>query len=188
LAFLQSDIHCCLFRYSRPYIVKIIERGLDSKGFFGISADRKRALSGVRLGEGRDLFTEVENALRLSFTVTATFTVSGKKVVGKANLRPTDTSLPRIVLDMTGGFYDSDFLQLTYKGTVLGRRQLGVTVLRFHATGDILEGYYSAFSPIREMLIAGNGFPARLNIESWFGRSAKNVGEPAMRMRQTCSC
>jgi hypothetical protein len=105
-----------------PIVVNLIEGQLDSRGFSSITADRKAKLSGIWLGEGEDVFTEALGVPKIPFTVTVAFSVKGKKVEGKARIRPRTPAVPNVALNLSGGFYDSDFLQLTYKSTVLRRK------------------------------------------------------------------
>jgi hypothetical protein len=60
-----------------------------------------------------------------------------------------------ITLTMTGGFYDDDYLQFTYRSKDPIRKQMGVLVLRLSEVPDTLSGHYAGFSPLRGKFVVG---------------------------------
>ena len=56
---------------------------------------------------------------------------------------------------LEGGFYNDDFLQLTYRGTDRRRRQLGVVVFELSDEADKLSGHFAGFSPVRHTFVVG---------------------------------
>ena len=59
-------------------------------------------------------------------------------------------------LKLDGGFYNSDYLQLSYESVSRARIQLGVVVLRLDASGLKLSGHFAGFSASREGFVVGD--------------------------------
>jgi hypothetical protein len=137
-----------------PVTVKWLDRRIESEGFAKISSKRASMVSGLWVGNGNDNYVSEGNQF-LPFNLRLEIALKGKSVIGKASLEPELKDLNPVNLDMSGGFYDTDFLQLTYKSSNRARKQLGAILLRLSAECDELDGYYAGFSPAREAFVTG---------------------------------
>jgi hypothetical protein len=117
---------------------------------------RRSALLGKWKGEGKDYYVEDTSKGLAAFTAEMTFTSVGHIVKAEAMIadKPPSTK-PLDELALFGMFYNDDYLQLSYHNKNLVRKQLGVVVLGLTPDGSVLRGYYSAFSPTRETIVAG---------------------------------
>jgi hypothetical protein len=137
-----------------PLILKWVDRYIESKGFASVSSDHRKNVSGVWLGKGNDNYVTGEKPF-YPFILKLDISFKGKNVKAKGRLEPDGGDLPNVDLDMSGGFYDSDLIQLTYQSSNRARKQLGAIVLRLSAEGEQMDGYYAGFSPTRDAFVTG---------------------------------
>ena len=81
------------------------------------------------------------------------FVVTGRKVKGSATLTSPGEIYPN--LSFSGGFFNDDILQLSYRSESESRKQLGAILLKLSDDGTELTGYYTGYSPSRSCLITG---------------------------------
>jgi hypothetical protein len=125
----------------------------DRETLAPVSSVRQKAVAGRWQGPGTDVY--VENATPpIDFILTATFELSvTRKIRGSAVLSAPGHSSVDVTLE--GGFYNEDFLQLTYRGTDRRRRQLGVVVFELSDEAEKLTGHFAGFSPVRHTFVVG---------------------------------
>jgi len=81
---------------------------------------------GVWEGQASDFYVE-DGMPGVEFDARINFEVKGRKVTGVLTIGANNTNVD-LVLD--GGFYNDDYIQLTYRSVSHERRQLGVIVLK----------------------------------------------------------
>jgi hypothetical protein len=113
------------------------------------------ALIGSWRGQGGDAWVE-NSAPSFLFDVEATFEAHGLDISGHFKIRVREPSDPSSVgLALRGAFYDDDLIQTSYESIDEGRKQAGVALLKLSGDGMKIHALYSAFSPMRDCLIAG---------------------------------
>jgi len=118
-----------------------------------IDKGRRRGLTGVWQGEGKDLFVENGGP---SSPMKATFSLkcSGKRILGHADV--TVPALNHSVgLSLKGVFCSERLIQASYRSSARERIQFGVVLLELSDTGEELHGHYSGYSPMRRCLVVG---------------------------------
>ena len=128
---------------------------LDAQWFVRSKRASRENLQGIWIGSGKDFYVESgEDAF--PFEVEMHFDrISGKRLRAEVNLTVPEYPAANTVLVLTGGFYNDDYLQFTYRGKTPARKQLGVVVLRLSDSGTEFFGHYAGFSPMRSCFVAG---------------------------------
>lgn len=112
---------------------------------------RQRNLMGTWEGTAAESYVESgEPAMKV--TATLTFTKVSHSLKAEAILSDASTEIQK--MSVIGTFHEN-YLQLSYRDKSNTRRQLGVGILYLTAQGNILRGYYTGFSPLRETMVAG---------------------------------
>ena len=123
--------------------------------FYSAPRGRRNALLGVWIGEGNDTYVESgEESIAINGRLQLEVLRRGK-VKGTVKLWSPRYPSQWPAIKVWGGFYDNNYIQLSYRSTDPARVQLGVVVLKLAADGQRLLGYYAGFSPIRECFVAG---------------------------------
>ena len=131
--------------------------------FYSAPRGRRNALQGVWIGEGKDTYVESEEeGMAVSGRLQLEVLRRGK-VKGTAELWSPRYASRDPKIKVWGGFYDNNYIQLSYRSTDPARVQLGVIVFKLAADGQRLSGHYAAFSPIRECFVAGELALTKLN-------------------------
>ena len=81
--------------------------------------------------------------------------LSGRKVLGEANVTAPTLGQLQNKLVLTGGFCNENLIQLSYRSADPARVQYGVVLFRLSDSADQLAGNYAGFSPLRGCLIVG---------------------------------
>jgi hypothetical protein len=128
-------------------------------------SSRESAIKGTWVGEGHDFFTE-ETKEKFGFSLRLELDLKGRRVVGEGRLeiiegsqsvlapRSNDRRPPVLVLN--GGFFDDNYIQLTYQSNDPTRQQMGVIMFRLSGGGQTVKGHYAGYSPMRETFVVGS--------------------------------
>ncbi len=124
----------------------------DRRTFHAISKDRRKALLGDWAGTLTNTYVEHGPDIP-PYNLHVRLHTVGRRVKGIGTYS-SDFGTER--LKFGGGFYNSDYLQLSYESVSRARIQLGVVVLRLDATGLKLSGHFAGFSASREGFVVGD--------------------------------
>ena len=124
----------------------------DRRTFHAISKDRRKALLGDWAGTLTNTYVEHGPDIP-PYNLHVRIHTVGRRVKGIGTYLD-DFGTER--LKFGGGFYNSDYLQLSYESVSRARIQLGVVVLRLDASGLKLSGHFAGFSASREGFVVGD--------------------------------
>ena len=124
----------------------------DRRTFQAISKDRRKALLGDWAGTLTNTYVEHGPDIP-PYNLHVRLHTVGRRVKSIGTYL-NDFGTER--LKFGGGFYNSDYLQLSYESVSRARIQLGVVVLRVDATGLKLSGHFAGFSASREGFVVGD--------------------------------
>lgn len=136
-----------------PIVAEFVKHRLAQRKMPTIASNRLEALQGKWEGT---IHQEDSPKGPLDGTLTIVFSVARKEVMGKAEQTIAwGSERLQQSFGLSGAFYHSRFLNLTYSSTLASAVHFGTFLLEFSDAGDELTGRFLSYGPKSERIVCG---------------------------------